>query len=172
MQHARIASLAAAALLGTAGTAGAQSRDGGPLGLGGIVGSPTGPTAKWRAAPTYSFDVAVGIGFGNAIHIHADWLYEGFALVKEDPVELTWFAGAGGRFAVRDDHDNGKGNDGDDDDEDDEDLDTGPRFPVGLEMKFSSVRQLELFAEVAVGIEVADDTGVFLDGGVGARWFF
>ena len=172
----RIASLvvAAVSLLLGARTASAQENAApGSLGLGVIVGSPTGISGKFRASKANSFDAAVGLGFGNFLHVHADWLYEMPALLREEGVTLSWFAGVGGRFAVRDHDDNGKGNDdNDDNDDDDDDVDAGPRVPVGLELKFSSVPQLELFGELALGLEIADDTGLFLDGGLGARWFF
>ena len=173
-----VAAAAGTLLLAGSGTARAQSGGTasgppGPLGLGVIVGSPTGLSAKWRATRANSFDAGVGIGFGNSLHLHADWLFEGGDLMKESGATLGWFAGVGGKFAVRDHDDRGRGNDpDDDDDDDDDDVDLGPRVPVGLDLAFANVPNLELFAEIALGLEIADDQGLFLDGGIGARWFF
>jgi hypothetical protein len=146
----------------------------GALGIGLVVGSPTGLTGKWVAGQSIAFDAAIGIGFGEDLHVHADWLYEGDELLQEEGATLRWFAGVGARVEFDDDDDD-NGNDdnnGNDDENDDDDLDLGPRVPVGLELRFASVRSLELFAEVALGIEVIDDAGLTLDGGIGARWFF
>lgn len=169
-----VAAATAAALLAVPELASAQEAAPGSFGLGVVVGSPTGVSAKLKVSRANSFDAAVGLGFGNTFHVHANWLYEMPALLREEGVTLSWFAGLGGRFSVHDRDDRGRGNDDDDDDddEDDDDVDLGPRVPVGLELRFSNVPQLELFAEIAPGLEVADDTGLFLDGGIGARWFF
>lgn len=158
--------VAAALLLAAPEHAHAQEPAPGALGLGVIVGSPTGLSAKFRASRANSFDAAVGLGFGNYFHVHANWLYEMPPLLREEGVTLAWFAGIGGRFAVRDR--DGRGRDGDDGD----DVDAGPRVPIGLELRFSTVPQLELFGEIAPGVEIVDDVGLFLDGGIGARWFF
>lgn len=143
----------------------------GALGIGIVVGSPTGITGKWVAGKSIAFDAAVGIGFGEDLHVHADWLYEGDSLLDEEGASLRWFAGVGGRLEL-DDDDDGRGNGNDEDEDDDEDIDLGPRVPVGLELRFASVKSLELFAEVALGIEVIDDPGLTIDGGIGGRWFF
>jgi hypothetical protein len=143
----------------------------GALGVGIVIGSPTGLTGKWVAGNHVAFDAAVGIGFGEDLHVHADWLWEGDSLLDEQGANLRWFAGVGGRFEFDDDHcDNGNGNGNKNCDDDDVDL--GPRVPVGLELRFASVKPLELYAEIALGIEVVDDTGLTFDGGIGARWFF
>lgn len=166
----------AAALLGSTALAedGSTPDTPGALGVGIVLGSPTGITGKWVAGNHVAFDAAVGIGFGEDLHVHADWLWEGDSLLDEEGANLRWFAGIGGRFELDDDQDcNGNGNDEcDDEDDDDEDIDLGPRVPVGLELRFASVRSLELFAELALGIEIVDDTGLTFDGGIGARWFF
>lgn len=143
----------------------------GALGLGIVVGSPTGITGKWVAGKSIAFDAAVGIGFGEDLHVHADWLYEGDTLLAEEGATLRWFAGVGGRFEY-DEHNRRDGNGNNGDRRDHEDVDLGPRVPVGLELRFASVKSLELFAEIALGIEVIDDPGLTFDGGIGGRWFF
>lgn len=143
----------------------------GSLGAGVVIGSPTGLTAKWMAGKQTAFDAAIGIGFGEDLHVHADWLFEGDPLLAEQGATLSWFVGVGGRFEWDDDNDKDNNNNGNGNDDDD-DLDLGPRVPIGLELRFASVKPLEIFAEVALGIEVIDDTGLTFDGGIGARWFF
>src|SRR5688500_5418327 len=69
----------------------------GALGLGIVVGSPTGISGKWIAGNHVAFDAAVGIGFGEDLHVHADWLWEGDSLLDEEGANLRWFAGVGGR---------------------------------------------------------------------------
>lgn len=143
----------------------------GALGIGLVVGSPTGITGKWVAGNHVAFDATVGIGFGEDLHVHADWLWEGDSLLNEEGANLRWFAGVGGRFEIDDENDC-ESETNDKCDEDDDDVDLGPRVPVGLELRFASVKSLELFAEIALGIEIVDDPGLTFDGGIGARWFF
>ena len=123
---------------------------------------------KYRLSQQNSFDAALGFGFGANLHMHADWLYEGDDLLDDSGARLGWFVGVGGVVIFDDHDDNGQGNDDNEDDE----VDLGARVPVGLELRFSELRQLELFAEIALGIEIVDDPGPFLSGGIGARWFF
>ena len=92
-------------------------------------------------------------------------------MLSEEGATLRWFAGVGGRFEY-DEYRHRHGNGNNADWHDHEDVDLGPRVPVGLELRFASVKSLELFAEVALGIEVIDDPGLTFDGGIGGRWFF
>ena len=136
----------------------------GALGVGVLVGSPTGLSAKFKLDKHNSFDAAFGFGAFIGPHAHADWLYEGDELAREEGGTLSWFVGVGGRLEIYDD--NGGRNRRDD-------LDLGARFPVGLEIKFDDVPPLEVFVEAALTIEIMDDPlHVFADLGIGARWFF
>ena len=47
----------------------------------------------------------------------------------------------------------------------------GLRAPLGLAFLFSP-GNLELFAEIALGIHIFPSTTALIDGGIGARWFF
>ena len=146
---------------------------GGNFGLGLILGSPTGISGKFYLAPNAAIDAALGIGIGEDIHLHVDYLFEGSDVAKQPGFRLGWFAGIGARLADTDDEDftHNHGN-GVRHRHDHDELDFGPRVPVGLEFRVDELRQLEVFAEVALGIDLIEDTGLTIDAGIGARYFF
>lgn len=150
------------------GDASAQQAPGpGPFGLGVVIGAPTGVTVKGRLGQTSSVDGAFGLGVGADVHVHGDYLFEGLPVILKDAesgITLDWYLGVGARMLLVDDNDrNGK---------DDDDLEFGPRAPIGLEMYLSSVPNMELFLELAIGLDLVDETGITADGGLGFRWFF
>lgn len=146
---------------------------GGDFGLGLVLGSPTGITGKFYLAPSAAIDATIGIGLGEDLHLHADYLFEGADLLGQPGFRLGWFVGIGGRLVAHDDEDvrHSHGNQGTHTHDHDE-LDLGPRVPVGLEFRPAELRQLEVFAEVALGVDLVDDPGLTIDAGIGVRWFF
>lgn len=145
----------------------------GDFGLGLVLGSPTGITGKFYLAPSAAIDATVGIGLGEDLHVHADYLFEGGDLAGQPGFRLGWFVGIGGRLVAHDDEDvrHSHGNQGTHTHDRDE-LDFGPRVPVGLEFRPAELRQLEVFAEVALGVDLVDDPGLTIDAGLGVRYFF
>ncbi len=135
----------------------------GSAGLGVVIGDPTGVSAKIRLTPSSALDAALGAGDGADLHLHLDWLFVGAPFVRESNVSIAWFAGVGGALEVDDDE-------GRFDDDDDTELEA--RAPLGITMRFDSVPPLELFAEIALAVEVVDDVDTEVDGGIGVRWFF
>ncbi len=139
----------------------------GPFGVGLILGAPTGVSAKARLGSTSSIDAAFGLGVGADVHFHGDYLFEGLPVLLQDEdsgITLDWYFGVGGRMLLVDDNDNNNRND--------DDLELGPRAPLGLELYVSSVKNMEAFVEVAVGLDLVDETNITVDGGIGFRWFF
>jgi hypothetical protein len=140
----------------------------GSVGIGVIVGAPTGIDAKIRLDKSSSIDAAVGLGFYAGLDAFADYLYEGGDFWKatgEDAEDsagahLAWYIGAGGRFfSWRNSHDHGV-------------YEIGARVPVGIELGFETLKPLELFFEVAPGVVIVEHPGVSVDADVGVRWFF
>lgn len=145
------------------------------FGVGLMVGSPTGVTAKKYLAENHAFDGAFGFGYGG-YSIHADYLFEQRDFLGENDARLGWFVGIGGQFQVERDRYHRGGYYGRRYDRDDRDrrnrVHAGPRAPIGLELRFRSLPPLEMFAEIALGFEIVEYPGLTLNGGLGARWYF
>lgn len=162
----------------------------GPIGVGAVVGSPTGVTAKYRLHPRGSIDAVIATAparpfapGGSALYLHSDYLFEGKPLVRAKTSTLAWFAGAGGRVSYGrswktestprgNGNGNGNGNGGGTESTRSTELGLGARVPVGLELRFDKVRPLEVFGETALDIGVVNSRPVGVEIGIGARWFF
>jgi hypothetical protein len=148
--------------------------DAGNFGLGLIVGSPTGLSAKlYLASRGHAIDAAVGLTTigADGLHVHADYLWHPFILARESSFDLAAYVGIGGRVL---DHDRGHGHD--------DDFHIGPRAPIGVVFDFlRGDVPLDVFAEVALVLDFVlnddDDEGhdgvdLDLNAGVGARYYF
>jgi hypothetical protein len=152
----------------------AARAEGGPFGLGLIIGSPTGISLKYYLGDSgQAIDGAVGFSFlgADGVHVHADYLWHPFMLTQDAAFSLPMHVGVGVRLL---DHDRGR--DGDDD------FHVGIRAPVGLTFDFTEV-PLDVFVEIALILDFHgdhkvnvndDDDNVDLDlnAGVGVRYYF
>jgi hypothetical protein len=169
----RLSGLLALALAAFAGLAAAPRRahaDGGPFGLGIILGSPTGISLKYYlGASGQAIDGAIGAAFvgSSGIHIHGDYLWHPVVLTSDPSFTLPLHLGVGLRVL---DHDRGR--DGDDH------IHVGVRAPVGITFDFTQV-PLDVFAEIALIVDFhpsegtdGDHIGLDLNAGVGVRYYF
>jgi hypothetical protein len=138
----------------------AAAAEGGPFGLGIILGSPTGITLKLRLTENHAFQLAAGWGFGPEDVEHfvltADYLFtfpHAFGVIDR-AVSLSPYVGIGGQFGFYADT-----------------ADLGFRVPLGLSFLFART-PFELFVEIAVGIHLIPSTSGLLDGGIGGRIYF
>ena len=115
------------------------------LGLGVVVGDPTGLSARVR-------------GF----QIHAGWSFSGedaiwgavdklFSLGELDMFDAYWGLGASVRFA--------------------DDFGLGARLPVGLNHFFQD-QPIEVFGEVGPALVLLPDIDFEINGGIGVRYYF
>jgi hypothetical protein len=129
----------------------AHAEQAGKTGVGLILGSPTGITAKHWTSERWAFDG--GIGFGNAAVFYADALFNQWQSLKDADAKLNVYAGGGPRVAT----------------------DDGGQFSlrvmVGLGFWPSKV-PVELFAEIGPALKLAPDNRVGIDGGLGVRYYF
>lgn len=136
------------------------------FGLGVILGSPTGISGKYTMSADHAIDAAMAWDLSDDhIHLHGDYLWLKNKGLNLDKVALDWFFGIGGRLVLLDDNDNNRRND------DDDDYKLGVRGPIGIGYTFPDPR-IELFAEVALILNLLEETDVDLDGGIGARFHF
>lgn len=144
----------------------------GAFGLGIVIGSPTGLSAKYYLNDRNSIDAAIGGAFvgSHGLSFHADYLWLPAVLARESAFDLGLYLGVGGRFLEHDRKNNF-----------DDDLHIGVRGPVGLVFDFGAGGvPIDVFAEVAVVVDLLiagddedDDHGIInLNAGIGVRYYF
>ncbi|MBI5201842.1 MAG: hypothetical protein HY925_09680 [Elusimicrobia bacterium] len=144
--------LAALLVPGIFAPAFAQSR--GEFGLGGMIGAPTGVTAKFWTSKTQAVDAA--LGYNGNLAIHGDYLWHAWDVFPEPKAgKLGGYAGVGLRLRNRED----------------DDLEFGFRGPVGLSYWLART-PTELFVELAPVLKVNANNAIDLDGAVGLRYYF
>lgn len=138
--------------------------DKGTLGIGIILGEPTGVTAKLYLKDDQAVQVAAGSAFlGGGLQVHGDYLFHPYILQSRPSFVLPFYLGPGLRVI---DYSLGGGQDF---------LAVGLRAVAGLVFDFKNV-PLDAFAEVAgvfeYGFKSGEGLGVALNAGAGARYYF
>lgn len=127
------------------------------LGIGLILGEPTGLSAKHYFTDIFALDGAVGWSFHHEtdLHLHADALWHTHDLFSTSEGRGSLYYGVGGRVKFR---------------HRDEDR-VGVRVPVGVSFKFDRA-PVDLFVEVAPVLDFAPSTRGSFTAGIGARFWF
>jgi hypothetical protein len=122
------------------------------LGIGVILGEPTGLSAKMWSGSNMALDAAAAWSFGDngAIHLHADMLWHNFNLIDQS---LPVYYGIGGKVKLADDPM------------------IGVRIPVGIAYQVSSA-PLDIFLELVPVLDLAPDTSFGFNGALGVRYYF
>jgi hypothetical protein len=125
------------------------------LGLGFILGEPTGLSLKKWIGDTTAIDGSASWSFGrgSALQLHADYLLHLFNLFKVGRGKLPLYYGLGGRVKF------------------DDDSKAGIRFPLGISYILEN-EPLDIFFEVAPILNLAPRTEFDLNGAVGVRYYF
>jgi hypothetical protein len=128
------------------------------LGLGIIIGEPTGPCFKWWLSGKSAIDGAVAWSFEKhgSLHIHADYLMHSFSFIKVDKGRFPFYYGLGGRVKF--------GNDDDDDR-------LGIRIPLGLEYLFDGAPP-GIFIELVPILDLVPKTEIEYNAAIGIRYYF
>jgi hypothetical protein len=129
----------------------------GGLGVGVILGEPTGFTMKYWLARNHAFDLGAAWAFepNGYFELYGDYLFHFFDLIKVPRGELPFYVGVGARVAIPD-----AGS-----------TLVGVRIPVGLAYEFEQV-PVEVFVEIAPIVDVAPSTELRWNGGIGVRYYF
>ena len=157
-----------------AGTAAAEeltddSVEKGSLGVGIIIGEPTGICAKLYLQDDRAIQAAIGATFvSGGFQAHADYVLHPWILEEREAFTMPAYVGGGVRAMQH-----ASGRDGD------SDFRLGPRAVAGLLFDFKEI-PLDVFVEVAGIAEYrfgSDDPdingfGLALNGGLGARYYF
>ena len=125
------------------------------IGLGIILGEPTGVSIKSWIGRREAFDVAVAWSFEGegAIHVHADYLFHNFRLFNVEKGDLVFYYGIGARIKTANK------------------TQVGIRIPLGLSYLFEK-DPLEIFFELGPIMNVSPKTLFRMTTGVGIRYYF
>jgi hypothetical protein len=137
------------------------------LGVGGMIGDPSGLSLKLRLARVFAIDAGVGFGRfnGGHLHVHMDFLWAA-PLLNAPRAEMFFHFGVGPKIALwRDSNPPGNAFD------DEGNTWVGVRVPLGLTWEFTR-RRLDIFIECAPGFWVFRDLYFTLDASAGARFWF
>ena len=127
------------------------------LGLGLILGEPTGISVKTWLTRTTAFDLAAAWSFEDegSFDVHGDYLVHNYEVFKMNRGALPLYYGLGGR--VRDGRTI--------------DPNVGIRLPVGIEYLFPDAT-FDLFLEAVPVLDLTPSTRLDLNASIGARYFF
>jgi hypothetical protein len=125
------------------------------VGLGIILGEPTGISFKMWTSQTVGIDAGAAWSFvdNSYFQIHGDLLFHNFNLFKVDTGKMALFYGFGARIKFADN------------------TIVSLRVPVGITYEFEKT-PIELFLEVAPMLNLTPATEVDIAGGVGFRYYF
>lgn len=125
------------------------------FGLGIILGSPTGLSAKLWLSKSNALAAAAAWSFSHKgrFQIHGDYLWHNFGLIKVEEGSFPLYYGLGFRVNLGDE------------------TEAGVRVPIGLEYLFSRA-PFDIFIEVVPVLQVVEKTDFEIDGAIGARFFF
>lgn len=144
-----------ALLAASAGTAAAQDKQ---VGLGFIVGEPTGIDLKifLNKINALEFALAWSLSNDNDLHIQGDYLWHRYDVIDlKSSDQMPLYFGIGARMVLNDNAD-----------------DTfGMRIPVGLDYIFATY-PFDIFVEIVPILDLAPDTDFDLEGAIGGRFWF
>lgn len=159
----KIAGIVLGAVLMSA--AGVQAEEG--IGIGVILGEPTGISVKKWIGKDRAIDAAAAWSFSenDSFQIHADYLIHNFGLLQTGNIggRLPVYFGVGARIKLQN-NDNGHGRN-------DHDALVGVRVPFGISYLFAKV-PVDLFAEIVPVLDIVPDTDFDINGAIGARFYF
>lgn len=149
--------LAGAPVAGNAMGSLAPPEAGRDFGLGLVVGDPTGISGeKWLSHRTsVDFGAAWSMDGDDSLDLVADHLWYDHDALDDDPRRFALHYGIGGRLRLAE-----RGDDR-----------IGPRFPLGITY-FADGGRMGIFMQVAPVVDLAPDTDLDVQAGLGARYYW
>lgn len=131
----------------------------GNFGLGVIVGEPTGLSWKIWTGRTTALAGAAAWSFGenDAFHLHLDYVFHNFSLIRVNKGRMPFYYGIGARVLFHEKEEN--------------ETIVGIRFPLGFEYFFEK-SPLAIFLEIVPILDIAPGTDFDLNAGLGLRFYF
>lgn len=148
----------------------ASAAKGGPLGLGIVLGEPSGLSAKYWLGSRTAVDFGLAYSFNSFFAIFSDYLYHfpaAFASQKNPISEISPYVGIGAIFFA----DTASSRSSSRYFTTDGDVGLGLRLPLGLEWRPNSA-PIGIFLELVPGIGIIPSTFGFVEGGLGGRFYF
>lgn len=132
------------------------------VGLGIIIGEPTGISLKSFLSPNTAFDAGFAWSFidNGSFHIHGDFLVHDYSLLRVSSGRMPVYYGIGGRIKLKNES---RGRSSDEK--------FGIRIPVGFAYEFPGDK-VDMFLEVVPVLDVTPETKVNFNAAVGARYYF
>ena len=130
------------------------------LGVGVIVGEPTGLSLKYWLDEDRAIDGAAAWSFSDndSFQLHADYLFHRYDIFDTGEVtgKMPLYYGLGARVKDKDKHD---------------DTVFGLRIPLGITYLFAEA-PFDLFAELVPIVDLAPDVDVDINAAIGFRFYF
>jgi hypothetical protein len=125
------------------------------IGVGLIVGEPTGISGKYWTGSTTAFDAGLAWSFidENAFQIHADYIFHNMRLITIPDGKLPFYYGIGARLKTA------------------TNVQLGVRVPLGLAYLFQNA-PIDIFIEVVPILDLIPKTDFQISVALGARYFF
>ncbi|MCG6909781.1 MAG: hypothetical protein LJE94_06605 [Deltaproteobacteria bacterium] len=127
------------------------------IGVGVIIGQPTGITAKYMLDDDSGIDAGAGweTSHDNYFHIYGDYLFHLYDVIEVPKGKLPIYFGGGVRWVHRENKDDK----------------LGIRIPGGVEYIFEDL-PLAAFLELVPVLNLSPDTDLDVEAGTGIRFFF
>ena len=141
------------------------------LGLGVVIGEPTGLSAKYFLDRHHAIDAGLAYSFSQFIYIFADYLFHfpgTFGASSTFATQLSPYLGIGGIFLGSTE---GSRRDGKYFTSSGSSAGLGMRLPLGIEWK-PAFPTLGVFVELVPGLGLIPSTFGFIEGGIGIRYYF
>lgn len=136
------------------------------LGIGLVVGEPTGVSVKKWISPENALDAGLGWSFSEheSLQFHGDFLIHNFNVLKTEvhAGRLPVYFGVGGRLKLQDEN-HGREHDGD--------ASIGVRIPFGISYLFDK-SPVDIFAEIVPILDVVPDADFDINAAIGVRVYF
>ena len=125
------------------------------LGVGIIVGEPTGFSGKYWISPWSAIDGAIAWSLGNKgkLQIHSDYLWHNYKIISVIKGKLPIYYGIGGRLLFTSENI------------------AGIRGVVGLDYLFATT-PLDIFLELVPILDLAPKVDLGFNGAIGIRYYF
>lgn len=125
------------------------------LGIGIMIGEPTGLTIKSWTGGNNAFDLGAAWSLGRyeAFYLHTNYLWHNYGVFNPDSGSLPLYYGIGGRIVF-----------------DDNDARLGARIPVGINYLFEEA-PVGIYLEAAPILDIAPATDFNVDGTIGVRFY-
>jgi hypothetical protein len=145
--------------LATLSSASAFAQAPGTTGVGVVVGSPNGLTARHWINEENSVEGSLGWALSDSrFQVNVNYLWNRANLIHIGEENFDLFFGAGLGLRTKSGKQNGE-------------VVFGPRLPVGVAYTFVDPN-LELFAQAALNVGIIPSSDVYVDGNLGLRFYF